>query len=152
MAQAITANAPRSGNYLLPNMPKRTSGITDQQYNAAVQAMEQRMSRGPIIFASVRLEPFNSMAMPLVIQYLTQLVVALLATFLLLQTSGLSYGSRVVFVTVIGVIVFVGGHVEEWNWWSFSNAYMAMQFGAIVIGWVLAALVISRVIRGKTAA
>jgi hypothetical protein len=151
VAQAITANAPRSGNYLLPNMPKRTPGMTDQQYTAATNAMEEKMTRGPIVFTSVRLEPFNSMARPLVIQFLTQFLVALLGTFLLLQTCGLDYKCRVIFLTVIGVIIFVGGHVDEWNWWSFSNAYMLMQLGAIVIGWFLASLVMAKFVTGKPA-
>jgi hypothetical protein len=151
VTQAITANAPRSGNYLLPNVAKRTPGMTDQQYAAAQKGMEDRMARGPMIFAAVRLEPFGSMAKPLVIQFFTQLVVAVLATLLLLQTSGLSRSGRFAFVTAIGVIIFVGGHVDEWTWWSFSNAYMLMQFGAIVIGWLLAALVISTFVRGKAA-
>jgi len=50
------------------------------------------------------------------------------------------------------LLIFVGGHVDEWNWWSFSNAYMLMQFGALVIAWFLASLVMSVVVRGKTAA
>jgi len=149
VTQAIAANAPRSGNYLLPNVPKRTPGMTDQQYAAAQKAMEDRMTRGPIVFAAVRLEPFSSMAAALVIQFLTQLVVALLATLLLSQTSGLSRAGRIAFVSAIGVIIFVGGHVDEWTWWSFSNAYMLMQFGAIIIGWLLASLVISTFVRGK---
>ena len=152
VTQSITANAPRSGNYLLPNMPRRTPGMTDQQYAAAQKAMEDRMTRGPIVFTAVRLEPFSSMGLALVIQFLTQFVLALLATLLLLQTSGLSRSGRIAFVTAIGVIIFVGGHVDEWNWWSFSNAYMLMQFGALVIGWLLASLVISTFVRGKPAA
>jgi hypothetical protein len=151
MAQAIAANAPRSGNYLLPNMHKRTPGMTDQQYAAVEKAMEDRWTRGPIVFAAVRLEPFGSFGAALVIQFLTQFVLALLATLLLLQTSGLSRAGRIAFVAAIGVSIFVGGHVDEWTWWSFSNAYMLMQFGAIVIGWVLAALVISTFVRGKAA-
>jgi hypothetical protein len=152
VTQAITANAPRSGVYLLPYMPKRTPGMTDDQYKAASKVMEERMSRGPVVFASVRLEPFNSMAKPLVIQFLTQFIVALIATLLLLQTSGLGYKCRVIFLTAIGLLIFVGGHVDEWTWWSFSNAYMLMQFGALVIGWFLASLVMSAVVRGKTTA
>jgi hypothetical protein len=152
VTQAITANAPQSGVYLLPYMPKRTPGMTDQQYAAATKAMEERIARGPVVFTSVRLEPFGSMAKPLVIQFFTQLVVALLATFLLMQTCGLSYKSRVIFVTAIGVIIFVGGHVDEWTWWSFSNAYMLMQFGALVIGWFLASLVMAKFVSGKAAA
>jgi hypothetical protein len=152
VAQAITANAPRSGVYLLPNEPKRTPGMTEQQFTAATNAMGEKMTRGPVVFAAVRLEPFTSMGKPLVIQFLTQLVVAVLATFLLLQTSGLSYKGRVIFVTAFGVIIFVGGHLDEWIWWSFSNAYMLMQLGAIVIGWFLASLVIAKFVRGKAAA
>jgi hypothetical protein len=151
VVQAVTANAPRSGNYLLPNEPKRT-GMTDEQYKAARQMAMDRMTRGPMIFAVVRLEPMGSTTRPLIIQFLTQLVLALMATFMLLQTRGLTYAGRVAFVTAIGVIIFVGGHVEEWNWFSFSNAYMVMEFGAIVIGWLLASLVIAALVRGRRSA
>ena len=114
--------------------------------------MADRWARGPIVFAAVRLEPFGSFGMALAIQFLTQLVLALIATVMLLQTSGLSRVARIAFVTAIGLIIFVGGHMDEWTWWSFSNAYMLMQFGAIVIGWLLAALVISTFVRGKASA
>jgi len=151
VALAITANAPRSGNYLLPNIPKRTPGMPDQQYAAAQKAMEDRMTHGPVVFAAVRLEPFGSMGKPLVIKFLAQFVLALIATLLLLQTSGLSYLGRVGFVTALGIVIFVGVPVDEWNWWGFGNAYTFMQLGAIVIGWVLAALVIAKFVRGKAA-
>ena len=144
--QAIAANAPTSGNYLLPNAERK--GLTSDQQQKAME----KMARGPMMFASVRREPMGSMGKYMVIQFITQFIVALLATFLLLQTSGLSYAGRVVFVTAIGIIVFVGGHVDEWNWWSFSNAYMLMQLGAIVIGWFLASLLMSAVVQGKPAA
>jgi len=142
VTQAIVANAPVSGNYLLPNAEK---SMTPEEQQKAFE----KMTRGPIVFTSVRLEPFNSMAKPLVIQYLTQLMVALLATFLLVQTRDVSYQGRVIFLTVIGVIIFVGGHADEWNWWSFSNSYMLMQAGAIIIGWFLASLVMAKVVSGK---
>src|SRR5437016_11690835 len=149
VAQAIKANTPRSGNYLLPNEPKRTPGMTNEQYQKMEQEATDRMSRGPVIFAAVRLEPFGSMVKPLVIGFIIQFIAALLATFLLLQPSALSDAGRVVFLIIIGVIIFVGGHLDEWNWWSFSNAYMAMQAGAIVIGWALASFVMATVVRGK---
>jgi hypothetical protein len=144
VTQAIIANAQQSGNYLLPNGDKSMTAEQEKQ-------MMERMTKGPIVFTAVRLEPFNSMAKPLIIQFLTQLVLAVLASVLLLQTSGLSRAGRIGFVAAIGVMIFVGGHVDEWNWWSFSNAYMLMQCGAIVIGWLLAALVISTFVRGKAA-
>ena len=149
VASAIKANAPRSGNYLLPNEVKRAPGMTDDQYKAAQQVAMEKMSRGPVVFAAVRLEPFGAMTRPLVIKFITLVVVALLASFLLLQTSGLSYARRVVFLTIIGLIVFMGANVDEWNWWGFSTAYTAMQLGVLVIGWFLASLVMSAVVRGR---
>ena len=151
VTQAITANAPRSGNYLLPNMPKRTPGMTDQQYAAAEKAMADRWARGPIVFAAVRLEPFGSfgsgagdpVSHPVCVGAARDSAVAANQRSFPLWSH--------CFRHAIGVIIFVGGHVDEWNWWSFSNAYMLMQFGAIVIGWVLAALVISTFVRGKAA-
>lgn len=147
--QAITANAPVSGNYLLPNEVKRAPGMTDEQYKKATEDAYNRMSQGPMIFAAVRLGPMGSMGMLMLVQFLTQLLAALIATCLLLHTSGLSYGKRVGFITAIGILIYLGGKVDEWNWWSFSNAYMCMQLAAIVVGWFLAGLVIAKVVRGK---
>jgi len=143
MVAAIKANAPRSGVYILPN-PERKDLTSEQQ-----QKIMENSARGPFMFASVRLEPMGSIAKYFIIGFLTSLVLVLLATFLLLQTCGLSYKGRVLFVTVVGVIIFAGGHLDEWNWWSFSNAYIAMQLGAIVIGWFLASLVMALVVRGR---
>ena len=150
--QTITANAPRSGNYLLPNEPKRAPGMTDEQYKATKQAAMDRMTRGPMIFTAVRLEPMGSMTKLMVIQFLTQLLLALIASFLLMQTTRRSYGRRVVFVAVFGVVIFLGGKMDEWIWWSFSNSYLLMEFGAIVIGWILAALVIAKFVMGRSPA
>jgi hypothetical protein len=147
--QAIKANVPRSGVYLMPMEVKRTPGMTDEQYQKAMQDANNRMLQGPMIFASVRLEPMGSITKFFVIGFITQMVAAFLGTFLLLQTSGLSYAARVTFVTVLGVLIFVGGHLDEWNWWGFSNAYIGMQLGSIVIGWLLAGLLISALVRGK---
>ena len=151
VVQTIKANVPRSGNYLLPIEVKRTSGMTDEQYRTAVQNAENRMIQGPMIFASVRLEPMGSMARYMVIGFITDVIAVLLACILLLQTNAASYPARVGFVAGLGILIFVGGHLDEWNWWGFSNAYMLMQFGVIVIGWILAGLVISVFVRGRAA-
>jgi hypothetical protein len=144
--QAIAANAPRSGNYILPN-PHRP-GLTKEQQDR----LAEKMMRGPMMFTSVRLEPMRSFPMLLICQLLTYFVAALIATFLLLKTCGLLYGQRVIFVALLGILIFVAGKVDDWIWWSFSTTYMAMEFGAIVIGWILAGLVIAKFARGNPAA
>jgi hypothetical protein len=40
-------------------------------------------------------------------------------------------------------MIFIGGHLEQWNWFSFSNRFTFMELGAIVIGWLLAGLVMA---------
>lgn len=141
--QAIKAGTPQSGNYILPNPHK--PGSTAEQQNA----LAEKMMRGPMMFASIRLEPMRSFPMLLLCQFLTQFTVALIITFLLLQTCGRSYGQRVLFVALCGVLIFVGGKVDEWIWWSFSTPYLMMEFGAIVIGSILAGLVIAKFVKGK---
>ena len=147
---AIKANAPRSGNYLIPNEPQRLPGMTEEQYQKATKDAEERMNNGPMVFAAVRLEPV-SMAKAMVVGFLTDVIAVLLACVLLLQTDRLSYRGRVLFVAGLGLLVFLAGHLDEWNWWGFSNAYTMMQLGALVIGWILAGLVMAKFVRGKTA-
>lgn len=149
---AIKANAPRSGNYLLPNEVKRSPGMTEEQFQKATQDSMNRMMQGPMVFAAVRLEPFGSFGRALVIKFLTLLIAALLATFLLLQTTGLSYLKRVLFLTIPAAVIFLGANADEWNWWGFSNAYAAMQLSVHLIGWFMAGLVMALFVRGKSVA
>ena len=152
VVQTIKANVPRSGNYLIPMEVKRTAGMTDEQYRTAVQNAENRVMQGPMIFASVRLEPMGSMVRYMVVGFITDVIAVLLACILLLHTNAVLYAGRVGFVAGLGVLIFVGGHLDEWNWWGFSNAYMLMQFGVLVIGWILTGLVISIFVRGRVTA
>jgi len=147
---AIKANAPRSGNYLIPNDPQRLPGMTEEQYQKAMKDAEDRMNNGPNVFAVVRLEPM-SIGKAMVIGFLTNVIAVLLACILLLQTDRLSYRGRVAFVAGLGLLVFLAGHLDEWNWWGFSNAYTMMTFGAVVIGWIFSGLVMSIFVRGKSA-
>ena len=141
---------PRSGNYLLPNKPERTPGMTQEQYQKVMQDAESRMNNGPMIFAAVRLEPV-SMPKAMIVGFFTDIIAVLLACIILLQTDRLSYKGRVAFVVGLGFLIFVGGHVDEWNWWGFSAAYTLMTLGALAIGWFLTGLVTAIFVRGKTA-
>lgn len=142
---AIVANAPQSGNYILPNPHK--PGLTKEQ----LDGMYEKIVRGPMLFAAIRLGPMRPFWVLLVVQFLIQLVSALIATFLLLKTCGLTYGQRVLFVALCGILIFVAGKLDEWVWWSFSSPYLMMQLGAIIIGWILAGLVIAKFAIGKPA-
>jgi hypothetical protein len=150
VVDAVKANAPQSGNYLLPNEPKRTPGMTDDQYKAATKSAEDRMNTGPMIFAAVRLGPV-SMVRAMIVGFIVDVIAVLLGCLLLRQTDRLSYKGRVAFVAGLGLLIFVAAHLNDWNWWGFSAAYTLMQLGAVFIGWVLAGLVMAKFVRGKSA-
>ena len=143
---AITANATQPGNYILPN-PHRPGLTTDQ-----TTALADKMMRGPMMFAAIRLGPMRPFPLLLALQFIIQFVGALIATFLLSHTAGLSYGQRVLFVVLCGVLIFVVGKLDEWIWWNFSTTYVLIELVAIVVGWILAGLVIAKFARGRTAA
>ena len=137
--QAITAHAPRSGVYLLPN--------TEGGGEAAQQAAQERMQKGPGVLAAIRVGPMGSMASYMLSGLLIQMAAALVGTGLLLRARLETYGARVVFLAVTGLLIGIAGHLPQWNWWHFSTGYTLLEMADLVISWTLAGLVIGKVAR-----
>jgi hypothetical protein len=74
---------------------------------------------------------------------------AFLLTWLLLQTSGLSYRKRVMFIAIAGLAASVIVDVPNWNWWGFSGVYTAVNLIDVTITWLLAGLVIAKVAKPR---
>ena len=145
----IASHAPKDGTYILPGMPP-TEGMTAEQQKAAKAALMERMQKGPIMIAAVRRGGFGSFARGLIIQVLSLMVAAFLLTWLLLQTSGLSYRKRVMFIAIAGLAASVIVDVPNWNWWGFSGVYTAVNLIDVTITWLLAGLVIAKVAKPRT--
>ena len=58
----------------------------------------------------------------LTIEFATELLEAILAVFLLAQTRIASFGGRVGFVFVAGILAAIATNVSYWNWYGFSPA------------------------------
>lgn len=142
--QAVVANTPRPGIYVLPNIPPNTPR---EQQQAAMAAAEHKMMQGPMVFASIRLGPAGSMAGMMTVQVLIDLAGGLLATALLLQARPLSYFGRVLFVVGIAAAIAIVGALPAWNWYNFSGLYTLTELADVLVGWVLAGLVIAKVVR-----
>lgn len=139
VAQAILDNTERDGIYVLPN-------LCDKKIGGEMRA--QAMKKGPVMFASVQRYGFDidSIA-PYVSALIIQVIGAFLVTFLLLQTGGLGYLRRVLFVTMIGLTIGVLAELPNWNWWGYSMGYVGVEILDYLIGWFLAGLVISIFVR-----
>jgi hypothetical protein len=144
VAQVMLDNAPQPGIYTLPADVSKAVGMSDEQFKAAQMVADDRMKRGPELFAAVRLGGVGSMTPHIVIQVLTQFITAFLATLLLCNSRARSYWGRVAFVVCIALAGGVACVLPEWNWWSFSTAYTATAFADLLIGWFLAGLLLAR--------
>jgi hypothetical protein len=140
----IASHTPQSGNYLLPTGPPE-EGLTGDQKKAAEEIRMQKMQKGPLMFAAIRKEGFGSFPKALIAQVLYQMLAALLLTWMLLQTSGLSYARRVAFLAVGGLTASVIADLPNWNWWGYSGAYTAVNLIDYTLTWLLAGLVIAKV-------
>jgi hypothetical protein len=142
----IASHAPQSGNYLLPTGPSE-EGLNADQKKTAEEIRTQKMQKGPLMFAAIRKEGFGSFPKTLVTQLLCQMFAALLLTWMLLQTTGVSYARGVAFVAAGGLAASVIADLPNWNWWGYSGAYTAVNVIDYTLTWLLAGLVIAKVVK-----
>lgn len=151
VSAVIASHITESGNYILPGRPPM-EGMSAEQKKAVETALIAKMQKGPVMFAAIRRGGFGSFAAGLIKQFLILAAGAFLLTWLLLQTSGLSYGQRVIFLAVAGLAASVVSDLPNWNWWGFSGSYTAVMVADSTLTWLFAGLAIAKVARGKTAA
>ncbi len=144
VARVVAANAPEAGVYFLPNPPPAPPGAAPAAAEAARDAALARMERGPVLFTAVRPHGAGSVTRAMVTDAVIEILGALLFTWLLLQTAGLSYWRRVAFVTTAALAVAVVAALPDWNWLGFSARYTAVVATDMVIAWFFAGLVIAR--------
>jgi hypothetical protein len=150
VSAVIRSHTVKSGVYILPGGPPMET-MTSEQKKAAQATLMEKMQKGPVMFAAVRREGFGSYAKGLVIQLLSLMAAAFLLTWLALQTSGLSYGKRVLFLGVVGLAAGVITELPNWNWWAFSGSYTLVMIADATLTWLIAGLVIAKVARPRTA-
>jgi hypothetical protein len=149
VSAVIASHASEDGTYILPSTPP-TAGMTPEQKKNVMAAVMQKMQTGPIMVAGVRRGGFGSYSRTLIIQLLSLMAAAFLLTWLLLQTSGLSYARRVIFLAIVGLAASVIVDLPNWNWWGFSGAYTAVNLADSMLTWLVAGLVIAKVAKPAT--
>lgn len=143
----------KSGFYYFPGLGLGENP-THEQKSEAMKHMNESLARHPsgiLIYHAAGSRPFQ-MASLLSVEFVTELIEAFLAVFLLAQTRLMSYGARVGFVAVIGIIAAGATNVSYWNWYGFpanyTGAYMLIQF----VGFLCVGLVAGFVLKPKATA
>ncbi len=146
--QVITANAPRSGVYFMPYMPQRQEGMTEEQFEIERQKADKNMQQGTFILASIRLGGMGSMGTYLLLQLVTDLLAAFFVALVLARTPG-KVMNRAATAAIIGLAGFAATNLPQWNWYAFSTGFTLAELFNIVVGFLLAGLVIGKVLEAQ---
>jgi hypothetical protein len=133
VAAVISSHTVADGMYLMP-------------YGMSKDAQD-RIRAGPIVVAAVRRGGMGSVGRLFGTETAILFASAFLLSWLLLQTSGLSYSRRVLFVTGVGLAAAVMVELPNWNWWGFSGSFTAVNVADDVLTCLFTGLVIAKVVK-----
>ncbi len=137
-AQALMQHAPQSGVYMYP-------------HGGSEEEAMKKMATGPIVFIAVRREGMPSIVGPMIAQMLIEMLGALVFTWLLLRTTGLSYLASAGFVALAALGGTIVSALPMWNWYGLSFSFVGWDLLDSAIGGFLSGLVIAKVVQPKAA-
>src|SRR3954465_9122300 len=142
----------KDGLYIYPTMGLPPDA-THAQQSAAMEKYPEKLEKNPsgfFIYHPAGSRPMN-MGKYLTTEFMTELVEALLAVWLLAQTRIVTFGGRVGFVTAAGLMAALATNVSYWNWWGFPTVYTVSYIFIQVVGFFLVGLVAAIMFRRVTA-
>jgi hypothetical protein len=132
------------GLYFYPGMD-----ITAER-NAAMQEYERKLAINPS--GLLLYHPPGRKAMDpsqLMIEFLTDVVLSLIAVLLLAQARLGSFGAKVGFVALIGVLASIVTNVPYWNWYGFPADFTAAAMVTTIVAFVVVGLIAGAMLKGK---
>ena len=138
---ALNASAGAAdGMYMYPGMGLGNNPSM-QQMRDAMPAYEKKRATSPsgilIYHPPGRTDPMGPM---LGIEFGKELGMTLLAAALLAMTRLETYGSKVGFFAVVGLIAVMATNVSYWNWYGFPTSYTVAYMFTDLMGFVAAGL------------
>jgi hypothetical protein len=88
-------------------------------------------------------------AKQLISEFLVELLEAVLAVWLLSKTVITSFGGRIGFVTIAGLLASLPTNISYWNWYGFPGSYTAGYMATQIIGFTVAGVAAAAVLRRK---
>jgi hypothetical protein len=137
----------KTGLYIFPGMGLGPDA-THAQRSAAMKDYEAKLEKNPsglLMYHPAGSRPMV-MSKYLTIEFATELLEALLAVFLLAQTRIGSFGGRLGFVTVAGILAAIATNVSYWNWWGFPTVYTASYMFIQIVGFFFVGMVAALVL------
>src|SRR6185369_7894153 len=127
IVQAVEANAPGSGVYIVANDPKGQKAPTD-----------------PFLFVSYRKEGWGSMGVSMALDFMLLMLGAFLWTWILGKIPGLKLKDAALYGCFFGLAVGALGAMPNTVWWKFSCPFSLMYVADSTVAWTIASLALSR--------
>jgi|SRR5205807_1657935 len=137
----------QSGLYLFPGLGVGPNP-TRERRKEAMQHMAEKYASSPsgllVYHPPGRPLTFGKL---LAIEFATELLEAILAVWLLAQTRLITFGSRVGFILVVGIVAAIATNISYWNWYGFPAVYTASYMFIQIIGFLCVGLVAAFLLR-----
>jgi len=140
----LQTNLPERGVYFFPGMDMSKQPTPEEQ-----KAWEAKVASGPSGLLVYRPNGGTVIgARPLVAEFITNLLAALVAALVLLGIRG-GYGARVFTVTALGLVAWLSVSVSEWIWYGFSTPFLIADLVDQLGGWLLAGFGMAAMLKPK---
>ncbi len=146
----------KHGMYLFPGMGVGPNA-TREQKSQAMQQYQTKLDSNPsgiLIY-----HPAGAKGMTgskLAIEFLTELLEALIIAFLIANSRATTLGSRVLVGLMVGIAAAVTTNISYWNWYGFPTnytlAYMSIEVVAFLVAGTVAGLVLRRGVANRSSA
>jgi len=142
----------KTGLYIFPGLGVGKNA-TREQKSEAMKQMQQRIAANPsgILMYHPPGRPF-AFGKSLAIEFSTEVLQAILVIWLLAQTRIGSFGGRVGFVLIAGILASITTNVSYWNWYGFPSVYTASYILIEIVGFFLVGVAAGLVLRKRSPA
>jgi len=147
VSSALTSSiGNKPGMYMFPTGGLGPDATAKEKRDAMERMMEEMKTKpsGLLVYKPAG-TTFN-FPRTLVVEFGINFLEALLIVYLLAQTGLATFGSRVLFVSVAGLLAAVATNLSYWNWYGFNTTYTAANILMEVIGFLCAGMVIALVL------
>jgi hypothetical protein len=149
LAQMHDAMGDTSGLYLYPSLGWKPGQSSDARA-AAMKNYDAKLATNPsglLIYHAPGRKSFEPRL--ILTEFVTELIEALLAVFLLSQTQLSSFAARAGFVLVVGILAALPTNISYWNWYGFPGDYTAAYMFTQIVGFLCVGLVAAALTRRR---
>jgi hypothetical protein len=148
----IGVHALPNGNAVIAQISDAAGGEAGLYFAPDNMANKPSAAAGPFALVSFTPKaPTGLSPAQLAFEFFSELVEAILAAWLLAQAALSTYGARVAFVTVIGVVAAILSEAPYWNWYSFPLDFSLTNAAMQIVGFLVAGLAMAAYLRPKPA-